>query len=225
MPDFIPDPPVGMTAGSTTDGNYFLLRLPKPTQKISGYIIYRNHTGEPPWTAIATVKLDTTNFTDMNVYPDYQYFYALAATNRSGDIGDIAVMVNPETEDPIGLEVIGAPRATAKLDLQKVIVYPNPFQISRHEAMVFDNLTARVMIYIYDGSGTLIQQLEHIDKSPSLEWDLKNGGGESLSPGVYVYYVEDIGSVKTHDLVNDEQLPHPWQIEKLSHTGKFVVIN
>ncbi|MEC8840118.1 MAG: hypothetical protein VX432_00870, partial [Candidatus Poribacteria bacterium] len=35
MPDFIPDPPVGMTGESTTDGNYFLLRLPKPTQKIS----------------------------------------------------------------------------------------------------------------------------------------------------------------------------------------------
>ena len=225
MPDFIPDPPVGMTGESTTDGNYFLLRLPKPTQKISQYIIYRNHTGEPPWTPIATVKPDTTNFTDMNIYPDYQYFYALAATNRSGDIGDIAVMVNPETEEPVSLEITGSPRGIAKLDLQKVIAYPNPFQISRHETMVFDNLTARAMIYIYDGSGTLIQQLEHIDKSPSLEWGPKNWDGESLSPGVYVYYVEDIGSVKTHDLVNDEQLPHPWKIEKLTHTGKFVVIN
>ena len=225
MPDFIPDPPVGMTGESTTDGNYFLLRLPKPTQKISQYIIYRNHTGEPPWTPIATVKPDTTNFTDMNIYPDYQYFYALAATNRSGDIGDIAVMVNPETEEPVSLEITGSPRGIAKLDLQKVIAYPNPFQISRHETMIFDNLTARAMIYIYDGSGTLIQQLEHIDKSPSLEWGPKNWDGESLSPGVYVYYVEGIGSVKTHDLVNDEQLPHPWHIEKLTHTGKFVVIN
>ena len=225
MPDFIPDPPVGMTGESTTDGNYFLLKLPKPTQKISQYIIYRNHTGEPPWTPIATVKPDTTNFTDMNIYPDHQYFYALAGTNRSGDIGDIAIMVNPETEEPVSLEITGSPRGIAKLDLQKVIAYPNPFQISRHETMIFDNLTARAMIYIYDGSGTLIQQLEHIDKSPSLEWGPKNWAGESLSPGVYVYYVEDIGSVKTHDLVNDEQLPHPWKIEKLTHTGKFVVIN
>ena len=225
IPDFIPDPPVGMTGEATANGDRFLLRLPKPIQKISGYIIYRNHTGEPPWTPIAKVKPDTTNFTDVNIYPDHQYFYALAATNQSGDIGDIAVMVNPETEEPVSLEIIEAPIPSAKLDLQKVIVYPNPFQISRHQTMIFDNLTARAMIYIYDGSGTLIQQLEHIDKSPGLEWDLKNQDGESLSAGVYIYYVEDIGSVKTHNLVKEEQLPHPWEIEKLKHTGKFAVIN
>ena len=225
MPDFIPDPPVGMTGEFATEGNYFLLRLPEPTQKISQYIIYRNHTGEPPWTPIAKVKPDTNNFTDTNIYPEYQYFYALAATNRSGDIGDIAVMVDPETEEPISLEIIAAPKAIAKLDLKEVIVYPNPFQINRHETMVFDHLTARAMIYIYDGSGALVQQLEHIDKSPRLEWDLKNWDGVSLSSGVYIYYIEDIGFVKTHDLDNDELLPHPWQIEKYTHTGKFAVIN
>ena len=90
--------------------------------------------------------------------------------------------------------------------LGAVRVVPNPYNPSAaHDKQAFPgeprvqfvNLPAQAKVDIYTVSGDLVRSLRHEEQDDSLDWDLKNGRGEDVAPGIYLYYVETTGGTAT----------------------------
>lgn len=80
--------------------------------------------------------------------------------------------------------------------LNGVIVVPNPYRGSERwdptggSRVQFQNLTSQATIRIYTTSGDLVRELSHDDPlSASADWDLKNGQGEDVASGIYLFHV------------------------------------
>ena len=91
----------------------------------------------------------------------------------------------------------------AKVDAEKVNVYPNPFidthlSETLHRSVTFTHLPARAVLRIYTLAGTLVRSFVKDDVSPFLRWDLMNEHGRLVAPGMYIVYVEmpEVGIVK-----------------------------
>jgi hypothetical protein len=200
IPNLMPDAPEGLTA--TLSGDRVTLNWKKSTEPIAGYIINRNHTGESPWTPIASVPLENTSFVDINVYPGFKYFYAINATNqfdgRSNFSASVSIVIPEETS------------VTTALDLGNVVVVPNPYRRSADaNHLEFRNLTRHATIRIYDSIGNLIKLIDRTKEGHVEHWDGRNDEGELISPGVYVYHVE---------------APKAAGRGKISSSGKFAVV-
>jgi hypothetical protein len=77
----------------------------------------------------------------------------------------------------------------ARENLDRVIVYPNPFKPSRgHMAIVFDGLTPHSTISIYTISGRAVRVLNAPDGGTA-EWDTSTDSGDRAASGVYLYHV------------------------------------
>jgi hypothetical protein len=95
------------------------------------------------------------------------------------------------TADPV------EPTAGPTLDLERVIVVPNPYRSKApwdapgaHE-LHFTNLPDDALIRIYTVAGDLVAQLRHTDKVRDFErWNLKNDDGRDVASGIYMYRVE-----------------------------------
>jgi hypothetical protein len=95
----------------------------------------------------------------------------------------------------------GAPRleptAGPSPDLEQVLVVPNPYraqevwdQPGAHEVH-FINLPQKATVRIYTVAGDLVVELEHNDPVRDfLPWNLKNGKGNDVASGIYIYRVE-----------------------------------
>ena len=89
------------------------------------------------------------------------------------------------------------PTAGPTANLQRVSVVPNPFRASEvwdlsggHEVH-FINLPPQAKITIYTVAGDRVAELLHSDTVRDFErWDLKNGKGNPVSSGIYMYRVE-----------------------------------
>ena len=99
--------------------------------------------------------------------------------------------------------------------LQEITVVPNPYLAqSRFESLEnpnhrlrFTHLPQECRISIFTMTGELVKVISHYDEYNSNEWwDLTNGYGQFISPGLYIYVVET---------------PSP---SSLKHIGKFVVV-
>ncbi len=199
-PGRVPDAPAGLTA--TRDGDRVILNWTKSGAQVTRYLIYRNHTGSPPWTQIASVSPGTSTFVDRNVHPGLQYFYAITATDSSGGEGKFS-----ETVD---LAIPEAPIASPGLNLDKVIFVPNPYRLNGAASLMeFRNLPYRATIRIYNSAGDLIKQIDHRNNTSIQRWDGRNEAGEQISTGIYVYHVESV---------------REGQRGKHSISGKFAVI-
>lgn len=94
--------------------------------------------------------------------------------------------------------------ATAKIDLNKILVVPNPYygyhsgEMDPFDRWVqFTNLPEKCTISIFDLAGHLVRKLEKDDETTSLmQWDLHNAYDLPVASGVYVYYV-DVPNVGT----------------------------
>lgn len=87
-----------------------------------------------------------------------------------------------------------AETASSALDLINVV--PNPYYAySGYEKNQLDNrvkitnLPEECSIKIYTTSGVLVRSYEKADPSTSLEWDLKNKAGITISSGIYIIHV------------------------------------
>ncbi|MFQ3675287.1 MAG: fibronectin type III domain-containing protein, partial [Endomicrobiia bacterium] len=90
---------------------------------------------------------------------------------------------------------------TVSLNLNEVKVYPNPYKhgatgdnakfsdSSLGTGIVFDNLTLKAEIKIYNISGELVSELSENDGDGMCLWNTKNKDGEKVVSGVYIYYV------------------------------------
>ena len=196
----VPDAPVGLTA--TINEDQIILDWTKSTHNISRYFIYRNHTGRPPWTQIASVPSGVSTYVDRDVYPGLKYFYAIAATNPDGGEGKLSQIAEVTTLE----ETIASP----ELNLDKVIFVPNPYRLNGGlNRMEFRNLPRRATIRIYNSTGDLIKQINHRNNTSIQRWDGRNEVGEQIAPGIYVYHIEAL---------------REGQRSKNSVSGKFAVI-
>ena len=199
-PDHFPDAPVGLAA--TRDGDQIILDWTKSTQNISRYLIYRNHTGRDPWTQIASVPAGVSAYVDRDVYPGLSYFYAITVANPSGAESKLSQIVDVTMPE----ETIASP----ELNLDKVIFVPNPYRLNgSSRSMEFRNLPHRATIRIYNSTGDLVKQIDHLNNTSIQRWDGRNEVGEQIAPGIYVYHIEAL---------------REGQRGKNSGSGKFAVI-
>ena len=177
----VPDAPAGLIAVRHED--QVILNWTKSGRQIGRYLIYRNHTGREPWTQIASVPPGTPTFVDRNIYPGLHYFYAITATNPSGEEGQLSPIVDVTIPE----ETIASP----ELNLDKVIFVPNPYRLNGSvNAMEFRNLPQRATIRIYNSTGNLIKRIDHHDNTSIQRWDGRNEEGNQISAGIYVYHIE-----------------------------------
>jgi len=85
----------------------------------------------------------------------------------------------------------------AEPNVETVIVVPNPYRGSERwdepggGRIQFQNLPAIVTVRIYTIAGDLVAELAKNDAlSGNLDWNLKNGAGNDVASGIYVYHVE-----------------------------------
>ncbi len=80
--------------------------------------------------------------------------------------------------------------------LDRVRVVPNPFVVSaawsQAPKIQFQNLPQQATVRIYTTAGDLVRILRHdggVDGFGSKDWDLKNGDGRDVMPGIYLFHV------------------------------------
>jgi hypothetical protein len=90
--------------------------------------------------------------------------------------------------------------------LGEVRVVPNPYNPNAafdkqafpgEPRIQFINLPSPAKVDVYTVSGDLVRSLNHEGVDNSLDWDLKNDGGEAVAPGIYLYHVEASGETAT----------------------------
>lgn len=149
----------------------------------------------------------------------FPVYYSLTQFNRvyeSGSVFDVfacpgqencveqGIFRDPETGEPLGIIPRKDPRTDSPV-LGDIWVIPNPYERGRVEwdeftfpHVRFVNLPAEAEIRIFTVSGDLVRVIDHGkdalgQDSGEEDWDLKNGNGEIVVSGVYLY------SVKTPD--------------------------
>jgi hypothetical protein len=82
-------------------------------------------------------------------------------------------------------------------DLERVLVVPNPYRAREQwdrpggNEIHFINLPAQASIKIFTVAGDLVAELQHNDPVRDFErWNLKNGRGQDVASGIYIYRVE-----------------------------------
>ena len=88
------------------------------------------------------------------------------------------------------------PTSGPKSNVETVAVVPNPFRASEAwdrpggNEIHFINLPSQAKITIYSSAGDLVRELDHNDNVRDFAvWDLKNGAGQDVSSGIYMFRV------------------------------------
>jgi hypothetical protein len=154
------------------------------------------HDGFRTWYAIT---YEARNVTDNN-------FEDLFVPDTTGVIGpcfgpppDSCFNLNNKlanVAEPVINDVV-EPTGGPTTDLERVAVVPNPYRateswdaVNGHEVH-FINLPTQAKIRIYTVAGDLVAELEHNDRVRDFErWNLKNGNGQDVASGIYMYRVE-----------------------------------
>lgn len=87
-------------------------------------------------------------------------------------------------------------KGQAAQNVETVIVVPNPYNAhepwdqASHGRIQFMHVPANVKVRVYTIAGDLVRELDKRDAtSGNMDWDLKNGNGEQVASGIYVYHV------------------------------------
>ena len=141
----------------------------------------------------------------------FRIWYSITYEKRNQSSNDYEDMFIPDTIHCGGrrdtcnlnnkaLNLIAAPvepTAGPFSNLEAVTVVPNPFREAEawdatpnHE-LHFVRLPTPARIRIYTLAGDLVTELQHLDPIRDFErWNLKNGRGQDVSSGIYLYRVE-----------------------------------
>jgi hypothetical protein len=160
------------------------------------------HDGFTTYYAITYEGRNTSedgNYADLYV-PGRDLFDDYARCGTPGDsttcpiinVNHKALNLTPSAGQPT-LEPTAGPTA----DLERVRVVPNPYRAREvwdqpgQNEIHFVNLPPSATIKIYTVAGDLVAELLHEDSVRDFtRWDLKNGDGNEVASGVYVYRVE-----------------------------------
>jgi hypothetical protein len=150
------------------------------------------HDGFLTWYSIAIERKNTTD-------PDYEDLFVPDTLNnfaRCTDPNDRATCpnLNHKLRNLAGpVEPTSGPTA----NLEKVLAVPNPYRGSEvwdppgQGEVHFINLPTQAKIRIYTAAGDLVREIQHNDKVNDFErWDLRNGAGQSVASGIYMYRIE-----------------------------------
>ncbi|HSQ40899.1 MAG TPA: hypothetical protein VLM37_01315 [Fibrobacteraceae bacterium] len=81
---------------------------------------------------------------------------------------------------------------------EDVVVYPNPFRPTVHSQVVFDHISEKCNLRIYDRAGHLVRSFQDDDLTGGyLAWDGKNAKGSLVAPGLY-HWVAALGKKTRH---------------------------
>ena len=108
-----------------------------------------------------------------------------------------------------------APAAThsedlAKLDVEKINVFPNPYYAANplepdrfNRFVTFNHLPPHAIIRIFTLGGIQVRKLEKNDNTQFFQWDLKNEAGLPVASGMYIAYIDmpELGKTKTLKLM------------------------
>jgi hypothetical protein len=137
---------------------------------------------------------DKIDLTDLFNYDSGSYIrgaalYPLGALAEGRHTAEIKAWDNLNNSNAATAEFVVRP--TSRLTLSEVMNYPNPFRnrTSFTFELNFDNTEVRVKIFTL--SGRLIRTLESVGNSGfnQLEWDGRDGDGDQLANGVYLYKI------------------------------------
>jgi hypothetical protein len=94
----------------------------------------------------------------------------------------------------------------AKLDVEKINVFPNPYYGYQYREIAPDNkyvtfshLPENAIIRIFDISGVLVRTINHVSTSGQFEtWNLQNDNNYPVASGIYIVYIDmpDLGKQK-----------------------------
>jgi hypothetical protein len=79
--------------------------------------------------------------------------------------------------------------AMARADLNRVLVYPNPFIASEHTIMTIAGLTPQAAVRILDVEGRVLATLEETDSNGGVDWDTRDAQRKFAPSGIYLCYV------------------------------------
>ena len=97
------------------------------------------------------------------------------------------------------LSLLGKLDENSADDLQDISVVPNPYIVNSgyfnespgNHLIRFTRLPTKCTISIYTVSGEFVARIDHDDPFGGNEWwNIKNGRGEDVAPGLYIYVVE-----------------------------------
>jgi hypothetical protein len=88
-------------------------------------------------------------------------------------------------------------KSVAESALNTINVVPNPYYAySAYEVNQLDNrvkiinLPSKCQVKIYTTNGTLVRTYQKDDRLTSLDWDMKNQAGITISSGVYLIHIK-----------------------------------
>jgi hypothetical protein len=79
--------------------------------------------------------------------------------------------------------------ALASPNLDRVLIYPNPFLAHQHQIVTIAGLTPQAVVKILDLEGRIIKTLEESDGNGGVDWDTREASGRLTPSGVYLCYV------------------------------------
>ena len=96
-------------------------------------------------------------------------------------------------------------KATAKVDVKKINVFPNPYYGSHQNELslqnryvTFNHLPPQAPFKIFDLAGNFVVKIEKDNESQYAQWDLLNHNGLPVASGIYIVYIDmpDLGTSK-----------------------------
>ncbi len=87
-----------------------------------------------------------------------------------------------------GLSRLKNPLASASAG-ENVTVYPNPFIIGQHDYVSFLSVPDKSNITIMTLAGEIVKKISVATITASVTWDGKNGKGQNVASGIYIYHV------------------------------------
>ena len=82
-------------------------------------------------------------------------------------------------------------------NIDKIIVYPSPISLNKHDEAYIGHLTQTAKIEIMTIDGKILRTLEELDGNGGINWDLRDNYGNILGIGVYI--------IKATDTINNKE--------------------
>ena len=127
----------------------------------------------------------------------------LTGQNRMGSLGENYYLTIQGIKDVWGIEIssdAGNRLLILKTveNLDNLVVFPNPLRSDAAELKItFGNLPYMGQIYIFTANGQRVTDLKNEGFSGGISWDLRNGSGDEVANGVYIYLAEYQDQKKT----------------------------
>jgi len=123
-------------------------------------------------------------------------------TNKPNTVNDVFSFTAPEA-------IIGD-QDLAKLEVEKINVFPNPYYAANslepdrfNRFVTFNHLPKHAIIRIFTLGGIQVRKIEKNDDTQFCQWDLKNETGLPVASGMYIAYIDmpELGKTKTLKLM------------------------